>query len=209
MEHIKLRSWVGQVFYSFFNSHSRGVAILIHKKLPFTLEELIKDDEGRFVIISGFLYGDWVLIGSLYGPNTFEPSFFSKLLAAASSKLAPFTVLGGDCNCVQDTRVDQSPPKPAVMSKKTTRLKELCVYLGLWCLENYEPNSNRLHILFSSSPIFFQNRLFFWYPKRQWIESKNVQLEYIRCLITARYQLQYPLLIPIPPHATGGSTLRF
>lgn len=122
LEHIKLRrSWVGQVFYSSYNSQSRGVAVLIHKKLSFTLEELIKDDEGRFVIISGFLYGERVLIGSVSGPNTFESSFFSKLLAAASSKLAPFTMLGGDFNCVQDTRIDQSS-KPTAMSKKTTRL---------------------------------------------------------------------------------------
>ena len=133
LEHIKLRrSWIGQVFYSSFNSHSRGVAILIHKKLPFTLEEMIKDDEGRFVIISGFLYGERILIGSVYGPNTFEPSFFSKLLAAASSQLTPFTVFGGDFNCVQDASIDQSPSKLAFTSKKTARLKELCVDLGLF-----------------------------------------------------------------------------
>lgn len=90
LEHIKLRrSWVGQVFYSSFNSHSRGVAILVHKKLPFTLDEVIKDDEGRFVIISGFLDGERILIGSAYGPNMFEPSFFSRLLAATSSHLTP------------------------------------------------------------------------------------------------------------------------
>uniref|UniRef100_A0A3B4ZXX0 Uncharacterized protein n=1 Tax=Stegastes partitus TaxID=144197 RepID=A0A3B4ZXX0_9TELE len=81
VEHIKLRrGWVGQVFYSAFNSHSRGVAILIYKKLPFTLEEVIQDDEGRFITISGFLYGERILIGSVYGPSTFEPSFFSRLL---------------------------------------------------------------------------------------------------------------------------------
>lgn len=77
VEHIKLRrSWIGQVFYSSFNSRSRGVAILIHKKLPFTLDEVVKEDEGRFVIISGFLYGERILIGSVYGPN---PSHSSPL----------------------------------------------------------------------------------------------------------------------------------
>jgi len=85
LEHVKLRrSWIGKVFYSSFNSHSRGVAILIHKNLPFTLDEVIKDDEGQFVFISGFLYGERILIGSVYGPNTFEPSFFLGLLAATS-----------------------------------------------------------------------------------------------------------------------------
>lgn len=132
-EHIKLRrGWVGQVFYSSYNSHSRGVAILIHKKLQFTLEEIIKDDEGRFVIISGFLFGERILIGSIYGPNAFEPSFFSRLLAAASSHLTPFTLFRGDFNCVQDASVDQSPSKPAFTSKKAARLKELGADLGLF-----------------------------------------------------------------------------
>ena len=133
LEHAKLRrSWIGQVFYSSFNSHSRGVAILIHKNLPFTLDKVIKDDEGRFVIISGFLYGERTLIGSVYGPNAFEPSFFTRLLAAVSSHLTPFTVFGGEFNCVQDASVDQSPSKPAFISKKTARLKELCADLGLF-----------------------------------------------------------------------------
>lgn len=133
LEHIKLRrGWVGQVFYSSFNSHSRGVAILIHKKLPFTLEEVIKDEGGRYVIISGSLFGEQILIGSIYGPNTFEPSFFSRLLGAASPRLAPFTVFGGDFNCVQDASVDQSPSKSAFISKKTARLKELSTDLGLF-----------------------------------------------------------------------------
>uniref|UniRef100_A0A3Q1EB90 exodeoxyribonuclease III n=1 Tax=Acanthochromis polyacanthus TaxID=80966 RepID=A0A3Q1EB90_9TELE len=119
LENIKLRrGWVGQVFYSSFSSLSRGIAILIHKKLPFTLEEVIKDDGGRYVIISGFLFGEHILIGSIYGPSAFEPSFFSRLLAAASSRLAPFTVFGVDFNCVQDASVDQSPSKSAFISKR-------------------------------------------------------------------------------------------
>lgn len=90
LEHIRLRrSWVGQVFYSSFSLKSRGVAILIHKKLPFTLEEVIKDDEGRFVIVTVCLYGECNLIGSVYGPNMFEPSFFSRLLAVTSSHFNP------------------------------------------------------------------------------------------------------------------------
>ena len=75
-EHLKLkRDWVGQIYYSSFNSRSRGAAILIHKCLPFTLDKVVRDTEGRFVIITGFLYGERVLIGSVYAPNTFDSSF--------------------------------------------------------------------------------------------------------------------------------------
>ncbi|XP_069779157.1 uncharacterized protein [Narcine bancroftii] len=38
-EHLKLkREWVGQVFYSSFNSKAKGVAILVHKNLQFQLQ---------------------------------------------------------------------------------------------------------------------------------------------------------------------------
>lgn len=56
LEHIKLRrNWVGQVFYSSFKSNSRGVAILVHRNLPFTLEKTISDKEGRYVLVSGHI----------------------------------------------------------------------------------------------------------------------------------------------------------
>lgn len=85
-EHAKLRrDWVDQVFYSSFNSKSRGVAILLHKRLPFTLEKCYKDSEGRYVIISGLLYGEKLILGCIYSPNTFEASFYSKLIAVLSS----------------------------------------------------------------------------------------------------------------------------
>uniref|UniRef100_A0A671UU51 Endonuclease/exonuclease/phosphatase domain-containing protein n=1 Tax=Sparus aurata TaxID=8175 RepID=A0A671UU51_SPAAU len=76
-EHVKLRrDWVGQVFYSSFNSKSRGVAILLHKKLPFTLDKCFKDSEGR------------------------HASFYSKLLAVLSSNTSPLIILGGDLNAL-------------------------------------------------------------------------------------------------------------
>jgi len=56
LKHLKLRrSWVGQVYYSSYNTNSRGVAILIHRSLPFTLEKTIKDNDGRYILISAYL----------------------------------------------------------------------------------------------------------------------------------------------------------
>lgn len=101
LEHLKLkRDWVGQIYYSSFNSKSRGVAILIHKNLTFTLDKVIQDTEGRYVAVTGCLYGERVLIGSVYAPNTFDSPFYSKLLADISSICPPYVILGGDFNCV-------------------------------------------------------------------------------------------------------------
>lgn len=91
------------------------------------MDEVFKDDEGRYVIIS---HGERI-IGSVYAPNKFEPPFFSKLIAAVSSIMSPLTIIGGDFHCVQDASIDQSTPKPFI-SNKTARLKELCVDLNLF-----------------------------------------------------------------------------
>lgn len=133
LEHLKLRrSWVGQVFYSSYNTNSRGVAILIHHSLPFTLETTIKDNDGRYVLISGYLYGEQILIGCIYGPNSYDSAFFPKLLSEVSSVSTPYVVLGGDFNCVSDPSVDQSPSKSNPASRKSLRLKEFCHDLELF-----------------------------------------------------------------------------
>lgn len=46
-EHLKLKHvWVCPIDFSSFNSKSRGVAILTHKHLAFTLAKIIQDTEG-------------------------------------------------------------------------------------------------------------------------------------------------------------------
>lgn len=56
-EHVKLiQGGYNQVFYSSFNSHARGVAILISKKIPIQLTSTLKDKGGRYVIIQGSIY---------------------------------------------------------------------------------------------------------------------------------------------------------
>uniref|UniRef100_A0AAX7TPZ0 exodeoxyribonuclease III n=1 Tax=Astatotilapia calliptera TaxID=8154 RepID=A0AAX7TPZ0_ASTCA len=122
LEHSKLkRNWVGQVFYSSYNTKSRGVAILIHSNLPLTTEKVIKDKEGRYILISGFLFRESVFIGCVYGPNSEDVSFFPNLLTHVSAIASPYLVLGGDFNCVPDPRADKSPPG-SELSPRSIRL---------------------------------------------------------------------------------------
>lgn len=133
LEHTKLkRDWVGQVYYSSFNSKSRGVAILIHKNLPFVLERVVKDEEGRFVVITGILYGEKIQIGSVYAPNTYEATFYSKFLAEVSSVCPTHAIIGGDFNCGLEPITDYNPPKTQPPSKMAKATSGLCNDLGLF-----------------------------------------------------------------------------
>uniref|UniRef100_A0A3Q3G7C3 exodeoxyribonuclease III n=1 Tax=Labrus bergylta TaxID=56723 RepID=A0A3Q3G7C3_9LABR len=132
LEHIKLRrTWVGQVFYSSYNSSSPGVAILMHRSLAFKVDKEIKDKEGRYVLISGYISGEHIVIGCVYAPTVYEPSFLSSLLADISSLSCSLVVLGGDFNCVLDPSLDQSPSKDR-RSQKSTNLLDLCKDIELF-----------------------------------------------------------------------------
>lgn len=149
VEHIKLRrNWVGQVFFSSYKSNSRGVAILLHKNLSFKLEKSITDNEGRYILLSGFLYGEHVLIGCIYAPTAYEPQFFPKLLADISSLSCDLILLGGDFNCVLDPSIDQSPPRGTKL-RKSLRLSEFCKDLELFDVWRSVHRSGKDYTFFS------------------------------------------------------------
>uniref|UniRef100_A0A3P9DD09 exodeoxyribonuclease III n=1 Tax=Maylandia zebra TaxID=106582 RepID=A0A3P9DD09_9CICH len=132
-EHLKLkRDWVGQIYYSSFNSKSRGVAILVHKNLPFTLHTIVRDTDGRFILITGLLYGELILLGSVYAPNTFDRSFYSNFLAKTSPVCRNHVIIGGDFNCGLNPETDYNPPKSQPSSKMAKATTDLCSDLGLF-----------------------------------------------------------------------------
>uniref|UniRef100_A0A3B5A4F9 Endonuclease/exonuclease/phosphatase domain-containing protein n=1 Tax=Stegastes partitus TaxID=144197 RepID=A0A3B5A4F9_9TELE len=131
LEHLKLhRSWVGHVFYSSNSSSNHGVAILLHRILAFRMDKEIKDKEGCYVLISGHIFGEHVVIGCVYAPTVFEPSFLPGLLANISSLSCSLMVLGGDFNCVLDPSIDQSPKDRR--SQKSTNLLDFCKDMALF-----------------------------------------------------------------------------
>lgn len=75
-DHCRLRKpWVGQIFYSAFNSKSRGAAILINKQIQFPPDQIISDPHGCYVIVSGTLYQTLVVLVNVYAPNWDNPIF--------------------------------------------------------------------------------------------------------------------------------------
>ena len=78
------------------------------------------------MIITGFLYGEHIMIGCVYAPNVYQEEFYSKLSADASAMSATFSILAGVFNCVMNPEVDQRP-LTKVSSKMGVAIRELCV----------------------------------------------------------------------------------
>lgn len=75
------RGWVGHVFATSYSFFSRGVAILISKKLVFRILDCVKDCQGRYIIVKRILAGKEVKFMNLYCPPPYSPDFLSKALA--------------------------------------------------------------------------------------------------------------------------------
>lgn len=74
---VKLRCrWIENVYQSNFSVKARGVAILIRKGVPFKLNTLKTDKEGRYIILSGEIHSLPITLLNIYAPNFDNPDFF-------------------------------------------------------------------------------------------------------------------------------------
>lgn len=107
-EVIRLRRrWQGQVFVANFSSHARGVAILIHKSIPFQVNTTTLDPGGRFIILQGSLFGQNLILVNVYGPNKDEPQFYNNIFLTLAS-LRGDIIIGGDFNCALNPDFDHN-----------------------------------------------------------------------------------------------------
>lgn len=133
-EHLKLkRDWVGQLFFSTCkaNTRKRGTVILIHKHFPFVLEDQISDPDGRYILITGTVYGEPFTIINIYAPNEDSPKFISKVILLFSQYCKGMGVCAGDFNCVMDQKMDKSPSDTFTNPRSSLVLKKLCNEAGI------------------------------------------------------------------------------
>jgi exonuclease III len=84
----------------FFNSknNSRGVGILISKKLSYTIYNEYADAIGNILLLNITINSKRMTIGSVYGPNQNDEIFFNSVGTAVRSFGNDNIVIGGDWN---------------------------------------------------------------------------------------------------------------
>uniref|UniRef100_A0A8C5FMU7 Reverse transcriptase domain-containing protein n=1 Tax=Gadus morhua TaxID=8049 RepID=A0A8C5FMU7_GADMO len=108
-ESLKLRQrWVGQVFSAPGNGASRGTSILISKKISFHHTDVIVDNSGRYIIVSGILQHKKITLINIYAPNSGQVEFLSKL-ALLASKFVGDPIVGGDMNLLYESECRFNP----------------------------------------------------------------------------------------------------
>ena len=134
-ESLKLRQrWVGQVFSAPGNGASRGTSILISKKISFHHTDVIVDNSGRYIIVSGILQHKKNTLINIYAPNSGQVEFLSKL-ALLASKFVGDPIVGGDTNLVNNPLLDRSSrplPTDAALSTALDELQRLLGVTDVW-----------------------------------------------------------------------------
>ena len=123
--------WGGKIWYSHGQSNARGVAILCKKSFDFKPENILRDNEGRMILIKGKVEREECLIGSIYAPNKDSPQFFEQLFQKIDKMNVDRMLIGGDINTVLDSAIDRSTGTQHRNVKSASRLKNFLDNLDL------------------------------------------------------------------------------
>lgn len=133
------QKWVGQIFSSPGTGESQGVCIFLAKNIPFKLSQSIIDKEGRYIIITGFLYNVKCTLINVYAPNTTQATFITSLGSIITKAVEGPIIMCGDFNLVQDPLVDRSSsPLPRISGGAMEELQSLLAITDIWRLMNQD-----------------------------------------------------------------------
>lgn len=132
-------NWISQVYHAPFTTKARGVAILIHKNVPFILKSKVIDPNGRYILISGHIASYPVTLLNVYGPNSDDPSFFHKIFELLPDDKSSHIYIGGDFNCYLDPLVDRTSTNSPATKNTSKTLNNLMTsrnIIDVWRLKN-------------------------------------------------------------------------
>ena len=125
--------WKGQIEFCHGLSSARGVAILIPNHLDIIINEVIKDNTGRFLLLKASFENQPLILANVYVPTKDQQNLQLEFLRFISERLNEFKddnlILGGDFNIIFDPILDKKGGRVEKKSKAACQLLEL--------MENY------------------------------------------------------------------------
>ena len=126
----------GYTVYHNSRKSSRGVGIVISKKLKHTIVRKIVDREDNFLLLDMEIMGKNLTLGSIYGPNEDDMPFFENLKKGIKELKNQNTIIGGDWNCTWDnselnSNIDIVNMASIPSKRRSDKLREICTELKL------------------------------------------------------------------------------
>ena len=131
------------MIFSHGSNHSRGVLVLINEQLQYEINNIVTDDEGRYILLEMTIQESPFLLLNLYAPTKLNEqiAFFQEILSAVQS--ANFdtecrVVIGGDFNVHLDADLDNYGGQIETKSTVKNIQKIMLEYnlIDIWRLRN-------------------------------------------------------------------------
>ena len=107
-EKIWTAEWGGRVFFSHGNSNARGVAMLIRRDVPVSVDEIKEiGSNGRCIVLKLRHEFFVVAVANIYAPNVDTPSFFEEVFNVTFNQNSELIVVG-DYNTTLNPDIDRS-----------------------------------------------------------------------------------------------------
>lgn len=100
--------WGNDIFFAHGKTDSCGVAILFKGSVTKEIHNVIRDTNGRFIILDITLDDTRCTLCNIYGPNNDNPQFFLNVIENIESFDNEVKILGGDFNTVLNASIDKS-----------------------------------------------------------------------------------------------------
>ena len=116
--------WDGDIFFSHGTSSARGTCIFIRSRVQKEIHKIIKDDDGRYIILDITLDGVRVTLASVYAPNDDDPDYIINIRNLIEDLTNDERLIGGDYNLVLDLKIDKKGGVFKTNSKAQQKLLE-------------------------------------------------------------------------------------
>ena len=97
-----------KMYFANGRMNAKGVAVVLSKKCSKEVTEVVRDIEGRFLLLKLRHNDHTYCIANIYAPNEDNPLFFENIMEETKKLDCIFTIIGGDFNVVRDAKKDRS-----------------------------------------------------------------------------------------------------
>ena len=98
--------WGNNCFFASYSSNSRGVAVMFMNNFEFKINDVKRDRNGNFILVSFSMKDTDILLVNVYGPNRDTPAFYEELTEMVKEYQNHNIIIVGDWNLVLDPQLD-------------------------------------------------------------------------------------------------------
>ncbi len=117
-------------YSSYEHGKKRGVIILISNKVVFQISKQIKDTEGRYILVKGYIDHKQVKLLNVYRPPGNDKTFVKKIFDLIAEEAEGVLICGGDWNIQLQPSLDSTNTTKRINSESDT-VKKLLIEAGM------------------------------------------------------------------------------